>query len=172
MPSVSIRRAEVSDAPALGALHVASWRAAYKGLLPDEVIEGFTVESRVASWTSWLTSPTTPSHRHHVLTLDGVIAGFAVTGPSRDTSDQGEMELLAIYLAPDAWGRGHGAALLGVALGAAAGLGARTITAWVLDTNARARRFYEAMGFALDGAEKLDARIGDAREVRYRFVLG
>lgn len=42
----------------------------------------------------------------------------------------------------------------------------------VLDTNARARRFYEAAGFAPDGGVKVDDR-GEfqLREVRYRRGL-
>ena len=45
-------------------------------------------------------------------------------------------------------------------------------TLWVLETNARARRFYESAGWAADGATKTDRR-GDIelREVRYRRAL-
>jgi hypothetical protein len=42
----------------------------------------------------------------------------------------------------------------------------------VLDTNSRARRFYEAAGWHRDGAVKQDARRGFVlNEVRYRCAL-
>ncbi len=168
---VSIRRAVPGDARALAEIHVASWRAAYRGLLSDAVLDAQSVERRAAQWHDWLTHPTTPLHRHHALLREGVPAGFAVTAPTRDDDgDEGVFELAALYLAPDAMGQGFGAMLLGVALGEAAVCGARTVTLWVLDTNTRARRFYERMGFVADGTEKHDARI-DGRELRYRLDL-
>jgi hypothetical protein len=45
-------------------------------------------------------------------------------------------------------------------------------TLWVLDTNARARRFYEIAGWAVDDAERLEQLRGFlVREVRYRRTL-
>ncbi len=42
-------------------------------------------------------------------------------------------------------------------------------TLWVLDTNDRARRFYEAAGWRAHGASKTDERpAGTLSEVRYR----
>jgi hypothetical protein len=48
----------------------------------------------------------------------------------------------------------------------------KLVTLWVLDTNTRARRFYEIAGFRSDGAVKVDDRDGfRLREVRYRLPL-
>jgi hypothetical protein len=45
-------------------------------------------------------------------------------------------------------------------------------TLWVLGTNARARRFYAAAGWAQDGAVLEDASLGvPLAEVRYRRTL-
>ncbi|HXB49020.1 MAG TPA: GNAT family N-acetyltransferase [Streptosporangiaceae bacterium] len=78
----------------------------------------------------------------------------------------------AIYLAPDSWGRGLGRELMTAALTYLADLGYDEVTLWVLDTNARARRFYEAAGFRPDGAIKVDdSRSFPLREVRYRRSL-
>jgi ribosomal protein S18 acetylase RimI-like enzyme len=58
------------------------------------------------------------------------------------------------------------------ALDRLAAAGYEQATLWVLDTNARARRFYEAAGFRADGAEKPDDRgTFTLREVRYRRPL-
>jgi ribosomal protein S18 acetylase RimI-like enzyme len=45
-------------------------------------------------------------------------------------------------------------------------------TLWVLDSNARARRFYEAGGWSADGAQKRDEDRGfPVTQVRYRKPL-
>ena len=58
------------------------------------------------------------------------------------------------------------------ALGRLTELGYRQATLWVLDSNARARRFYAAAGFQPDGAVKVDDSRGfPLAEVRYRRSL-
>jgi hypothetical protein len=47
-----------------------------------------------------------------------------------------------------------------------------TATLWVLDVNARARKFYEQAGWLIDGATKEDQRDGfTLHEVRYAMAL-
>ena len=59
------------------------------------------------------------------------------------------------------------------ALGRLAEAGFHQATLWVLDTNVRARRFYEAAGWSADGTVKRDERLGfPIREVRYRRLIG
>ena len=47
---MEIRHPRTGDAPALAAVHVQSWRDAYEGLLPDDLIASMTVERRQAMW--------------------------------------------------------------------------------------------------------------------------
>jgi GNAT superfamily N-acetyltransferase len=100
----------------------------------------------------------------------GRIVGFAIAGPSRDADaspDTGEVG--AIYLRRDGAGRGVGRALFAHTVAELWRDGFRQATLWVLDTNLRARRFYEAAGWAPDGAIKLEERPGFVmRELRYR----
>jgi GNAT superfamily N-acetyltransferase len=81
-------------------------------------------------------------------------------------------EIVAIYLASTAWGKSVGRALMAAALAQLSAIGYQEATLWVLDTNVRARTFYEKAGFSPDGAAKLDDR-GEfqLREVRYRRPL-
>jgi GNAT superfamily N-acetyltransferase len=64
-------------------------------------------------------------------------------------------ELAAIYLVPELWGTGLGRELMASGLSALCDAGFGEATLWVLDTNSRARRFYEAAGWHADGAVKL-----------------
>jgi RimJ/RimL family protein N-acetyltransferase len=49
--------------------------------------------------------------------------------------------------------------------------GYRDIVLWVLEENARARRFYERAGYSADGATNVLDRLGGVLEVRYRRAL-
>jgi GNAT superfamily N-acetyltransferase len=99
--------------------------------------------------------------------------GFADVVPSRDPdADERTAEVTSIYALPRAWGTGAGRELMAAATAAARDAGYRAVTLWVLDSNARARRFYERAGFALDGAGKTDVLAGaPITEVRYRRAL-
>lgn len=103
--------------------------------------------------------------------LEGAaIVGMAATGSARDSdasATTGELE--AIYLAPEAIGRGIGRALHDRALADLRERGFTEATLWVLRENQRARRFYEAAGWQADGETKDEERPGGTlHEIRYR----
>lgn len=67
-----------------------------------------------------------------------------------------------------AWGTGIGRRLMTAALTSLVEAGFTRATLWVLDTNERARRFYEAGSWRPDGGLKRDERRGVLlNEVRY-----
>jgi ribosomal protein S18 acetylase RimI-like enzyme len=95
----------------------------------------------------------------------GQVIGFASVGASRERD--GEGEVYAIYVHPDAWGSGAGPQLMREAR---AWLRERFPAAilWVLEDNPRARRFYEREGWTAD-AHRIDVVAGvEVPEVRYR----
>jgi RimJ/RimL family protein N-acetyltransferase len=172
VPSV-VRRARPEDADAIARVQVDSWRAAYTGLLPDAVIARRTVEERRAAWCRILGEPDSPEHRSFVVLIDDVVHGVASIGPSRDEDAAPDVgELYAIYLDPARWGLGLGRALFAAAVADLRELGRAAVTLWVLDGNARARRFYEAAGMRTDGAAKIEEDEGaELPHVRYRLAL-
>jgi GNAT superfamily N-acetyltransferase len=93
---------------------------------------------------------------------------------SRDTdTDPAQVgELMGLYLLPQAWGKGLGRVLMAAAVAHLAVASYSQSTLWVLESNARARRFYAKAGWIEDGAVKQDDRLGFAiTEVRYRRRL-
>ncbi|HEU5369692.1 MAG TPA: GNAT family N-acetyltransferase, partial [Ktedonobacterales bacterium] len=81
-------------------------------------------------------------------------------------------EVRAIYLAQAAAGKGIGRALFAHAVADLRARGYQRATLWVLESNARARRFYEVAGWRPDGARKTEERPGALlREVRYAIAL-
>ena len=76
------------------------------------------------------------------------------------------------YLLAEQWGQGIGKALMDSALDVLRQAGFSEATLSVLATNERARRFYEAGGWAPDGAAKQDDSRGfPITELRYRRQL-
>ena len=90
-------------------------------------------------------------------------------GASRDPDATPDTaEVYAIYLDPDAIGRGVGRSLFAAAVDDIVAHGASAATLWVLDTNERARRFYAAADWHPDGATRTEERPGGTlHEVRY-----
>lgn len=173
-----IRPAQPADAEAIGALHVRAWQAAYRGLLPDEVLDALSIPAWVERRRKALVAPWGPLVLNHLLEGPGGVLGWASSGPTRDPDlDAARVgEVYAIYLEPVAVGRGHGRVLLELTLAQLAGQGFREVMLWVLEDNARARRFYERAGFDLDAAAPLKSvvvggRTLDASEVRYRRAV-
>jgi ribosomal protein S18 acetylase RimI-like enzyme len=154
---ITVRRAAVEDAVAIAQVSVASWRAAYDGIMPAAILAALSVEELAQSWRQRLGDAANPAVTF-VAEQAGHIVGFASVGPARDDDlEEGVGELWAIYVDPTAWGTGAGDALWREALAALRALGLRTMVLWVLRDNHRARSFYQRRGFVLDGAEKTPA---------------
>jgi GNAT superfamily N-acetyltransferase len=103
-----IRAARPDDARPVAEVHVASWRHAYRGLLPDESLERLSVDDREAMWRRAFEDPD-PKSGAFVAEVDGRIVGFASFGPSRDEDvPDGTGEVPAIYVEPAALGTGVG----------------------------------------------------------------
>lgn len=168
---MSIRAAQTHDAAEIARLHVRTWQAAYRGQLPDAYLQSLDaeIEQRTARWERAIANAAS-RHQRQLLALDGDrIVGFVTFGPSDGEPDPEVGELYAIYVDPSSWGRGFGRELFAAAESGLTDAGFGAATLWVLETNARARRFYEAARWAADGAKKTERR-GEVElhEVRYR----
>lgn len=141
--------------------------------MPQDYLDNLDVERRREGWDRILAGTDWPRTGAFVAADDDGIIGFAHVCPSRD-EDAGDTvgEVTTVYVLASAWGAGAGRALMTAAVGALRDAGCTEATLWVLDTNARARRFYESEGWTVDGAERLEELRGfPTREVRYRRLL-
>lgn len=167
-----VRTAKADDAPKIAHIHVETWRAAYRGQIPDAVLDALDVERRAKLWRERFTQA-----RGSVFVAedDGIVVGFCDLIPSRDidADPQAVAEIAAIYVLPRHWRKGTGRALCDYALAEARRHGYKAVTLWVLASNGGARCFYEAMGFSLDGATKTDKTTdgSDLHEVRFRITI-
>ncbi len=104
-----VRPAELDDAAAIARVHVATWRTAYRGLLPDDFLASLDEAWYAERW--WRTLGDT-SGRVYIAEAAGAVVGFASGGRERAGEDGYEGELYAIYILDEAHGRGHGRRLL------------------------------------------------------------
>ncbi len=166
---VEIRSAKPGDEGAIAQVHVSAWQEAYRGAIPDAYLDALTVHRRTETWRGLLAQLAPPS-QDALVAVDGTeVLGFVHFSQSRDPdADATVGEVTSIYVQPGRWREGIGRALLqgaGERLGDA---GFSSITLWVLEVNAAARRFYEAEGWRPDAAVKEHERAGvTLRELRY-----
>jgi GNAT superfamily N-acetyltransferase len=173
-PPGHVRAAGPSDAEQIAAVHVRSWQAAYRGLLPQDYLDQLDPADRLPRWRRTLRETDPAGGGVIVAVKDRWICGAAWFGPTRDTDSDPALvgELVGIYLLPEAWGKGLGRSLMTAAVEHLTAAGYSEATLWVLESNVRARGFYAKAGWAEDGAVKQDDRLGfPITEVRYRRQL-
>ena len=187
---MEVRPATAADAPAIATVHVRSWQAAYRGLLPQSYLDALDPDQSVDRWRSLLAATRWPSTGILVLVHDDSLSsfgtkapedgtaarvtGFAGLGPTRDDDEDPHTvgELQTLYLHPDVWRRGGGSRLLQAAQGQLVRAGFQVASAWVLETNSRARTFYEGHDWRFDGTSKPhDWGTFTVTDVRYRVSL-
>jgi ribosomal protein S18 acetylase RimI-like enzyme len=153
----SLRPGVPGDLDRLTEIFVAAFQAGYPNVLPADVLAGVTVAT-VREWFSrWAE---TDGLITWVAEVDGVPVGFVRFGaePAETTRDAAEPigYVAALYVHPDAAGRGVGRTLLDAAVERLAGDRCSAVTLWVFKVNVRARRLYSAAGFVPDGTELTD----------------
>jgi ribosomal protein S18 acetylase RimI-like enzyme len=177
MTEVRVRPAGVDDADGIGRVQVRSWQVAYRGLMPDDVLDALDPAARAQWWRQCVASQ---GFGQTVLvavdtaarTVVGFVSAGDAHGPATEPDNAGEV--YAIYVEPQGWGIGTGWALLDAAVTYLAATGRRPVRLWSLDGNERACRFYERYGFVADGATGTHP-VGagpDLRTVRYTLDRG
>ena len=159
-----LRRATLDDAPAIAAIHVRAWQAAYAGIVPADFLAGLSIPKRTEFWQRELTE----NRSIVVVAIErGSIVGWASGGTCRDADATDESEIFAVYVSPECWARGVGRQLMTRIEEDILPFSA--ITLWVLTQNQRAIAFYRKIGYEFDGAEKSLQFAGvSLQEVRLR----
>ena len=151
-------------------VHVRSWQAAYRNIVPDDYLDQLRPEDRAAKYDFASLDPGKP--RTIVAVEDGLIYGFATTMPVSDSDMPDHGELCALYVDPEQWGKGLGVALVASARTQMFERGYRKAILWVLTGNVRAERFYQYDGWAADGVRRKATVWGiTVDEIRYQREL-
>jgi ribosomal protein S18 acetylase RimI-like enzyme len=131
-----IRNATIDDARAVAEVHVKSWQAAYRGLLPDDFLQTLSVDRREQQWLEWITNP---EQSVLVCELEKIVA-FCSFGPARDDDvDRTNVaELGTLYALESFWGQEIGKRLWNEAARRMRERGFSEVILWVLKGNERA----------------------------------
>ncbi|MCR8670950.1 GNAT family N-acetyltransferase [Agrococcus sp. HG114] len=162
-----VRDARIGDAAGIARVRIETWRAAYSGLVPQEVLDRLDIERetahRVERWDEYHADA--GSH-DLVAVADGEVVGWAFAGRAREVLDGVTGELFAIYAHTERWSRGVGHALLTEVERRLVADGHRRAYLWVLAGNQRAAGFYDTHGWHLDGGEKHEEGLHELRRVK------
>ena len=172
MSSYSVRPATARDAKAIADIHVATWKATYSELMPENFLKAMTAEMRLAYWKEAIeySEPQTL-----VAVADNQVVGFVGFDRSRDPGTRSTVgEVWALYVMPEHMRQGAGIALWDGARDGLKEEGCTQVTAWVLLNNAPAMAFFEhSAGFKREMPSLRTTAFGTARleEIRLKRAV-
>ncbi len=146
----AIRPATSADARGIAKVHVATWQATYRGIVPQAHLDGMSIERSAGKWEESLVTP--GSAASFVLVAEAgnafaqLIVGFVKAGAERSGKADYPGEVHAIYVSPEHQGRGIGRQLMTAAAHGLQRRGWGALLVWVLKENAPSRHFYERLG--------------------------
>lgn len=156
-----IRAGRAEDSPALGRIYAGAWKAAYRGIVPDDFLDSLTAEKA---------APPPAAVRPDnclVYEADGAAVALVNFGSGRDGGDEDKAEIRSIYILPDYWRGGIGSGLFRAAEDALRQAGYSKLFLWVLADNARARAFYARMGMHESVSRSIEIAGKPLTELRY-----
>jgi ribosomal protein S18 acetylase RimI-like enzyme len=167
--ATKVRIASADDAARISEIHVHAWQAAYRGIMPQEVLDNLSIPQRQEFWKRRLTSGDTTVF---VAVRGALLIGWLVYGNSRDDdAGPGVIEVYGLYVDPRAWRSGVGRRLWAEAMRRFRAEAVDEVTLWVLTRNVRARAFYEALGFRPEPGRvnEFEREGAVLEEIRYRI---
>ncbi|SIT40265.1 putative acetyltransferase [Paraburkholderia ribeironis] len=168
-PALSLRPATLDDAALIAAIHSASWQATYRGLLPDEFLDGEVTRERSAYWEARLRAPGSERRIVLIAELAGEPIGFVCV--ERQPESAWGVLLDNLHALPGYQGIGVGKLLLRAAEDWARVQGEAQLYLYVLEGNTPAIRFYERQGWQFAGAEPDQMGGVDITALRYVYRL-
>lgn len=154
-----------TDAEAIAELHAASWRVAYRGILPAAYLAGPIDEERRRHWRAAMAAKR-PEDVVLIAQDDGRPVGFIAIWRAGDPGFDGYIDNL--HVRPDLRGNRLGRRLLVAAVAQLRAAGSRSIYLWLFEKNAPARRFYETLGGRAEDRSVIE--FAGARIAQVRFV--
>ncbi|WP_173076491.1 GNAT family N-acetyltransferase [Phytohabitans rumicis] len=160
-----VRPARPEDAGEIARIQLATWRTAYRRVLPQRALDRLDEAWLAAQWTEAITA--SPSPRHRVLVAveqadEAYTVGFAASGPADEQAlapDEAplgaDVAAFTDLLVEPRWGRrGHGSRLLAACVDLWREDGFSTAVAWIYDGDPATQKFLASAGWEPDGAAR------------------
>ena len=169
MIDLSIRKATLEDAEAIAIINVKTWQCAYRGKMPNEILDSMDVQHKKEGWEEWIKADY-PKTYIFVAEVNDMIVGYCYCGGSKGTEDLGE--IYSLYVDPEFQGQGVGSALMENAFQFMKKQQFKSAILWVLTSNEPTIKFYEHKGWKNTGETKIDTRWNmELHETKYRIDL-
>jgi ribosomal protein S18 acetylase RimI-like enzyme len=166
---ITIRPAVVADADVIARVRVESWRASYRGIVPDAYLDSMKTEDSSRLWARVLGAASDAACTF-VAEVDGEVVGFAAGITLAEPKLDFDAELTALYLLPSVQRAGIGRRLLVKVAATLAAAGAPDMLVWVLAQNRKARDFFEGLGAQLLAEQTFNWDELDLVEVAYGWT--
>ncbi|MFG1955566.1 GNAT family N-acetyltransferase [Micromonospora sp. NPDC048830] len=162
-----VRPARPEDAGEIARIQLATWRVAYRRILPRHVLDNLDEAYLARRWSAAVQEP--PSDAHRVLVAveqaeQSYLVGFAASGPAdaesrapNEPADALGPDVVAVtdLLVEPRWGRrGHGSRLLAASVDLWRADGFARAVAWAFDGDPATRKFLTGAGWEPDGAAR------------------
>lgn len=155
-----IRPATLDDIEAIARVRVETWRVCFAGILPQDLLEGLSVERTAAAWRSNWLAEAEPPIAFVAENDSGEVTGFVIAGRSREEEGAELGEVYVLYILPECQRHGLGRNLLNACWPVFRQRGIKKAILWCLEKNP-ACEFYRHLGgkpvdkkTALYGGEK------------------
>ncbi len=147
-----IRRVKKGDELDLAYIQTESWKAAFKTILSEEILQKYTEITRAIAMYKRLLDENIGNG--YILEVDEKPHCIAWWDKARDSDMSDYAEIICIHSLQNKWRNGYGAKMMDKVLEDIKNAGYSKVMLWVFTENNRARRFYEACGFVTYGKVK------------------
>lgn len=149
---VEIRKVTGGDEKNLAYIQTESWKAAFRSILPPEMLDRCTNFSKAEAMYRKLLEE--KKGNGYILEIDHRPHCIAWWDAAREEAMAGYAELICIHSLPENWHCGYGSKMMDAVLAGVAKAGYTKILLWVFEQNAPAIAFYRKYGFAASGRKQ------------------
>ena len=147
MSVFTIREAKKDDVVEIAKVRVDTWRATYKGIVPDDFLQSLSYQEISERWKKTFWENKNPNVEVFVAEDEEQnVVGFATCGPEQSQDPVYRGEIYALYVRPQSQNHGIGRELVRACVRhLTQKLQVDTMLIWALTENP-SRRFYESLG--------------------------
>ncbi|GAB1642448.1 N-acetyltransferase family protein [Krasilnikovia sp. MM14-A1259] len=161
-----VRPARPEDADEIARIQLATWRTAYRRMVPAHVLAELTEADLAEGWREAISAAPSPRHRVLVATEQNEssswLVGFTASGPADEQALAPEepplpdgVAAVTELLVEPRWGRrGHGSRLLAASVDTWRTDRFSAAVAWAYDGDKATRKFLGGAGWEPDGAAR------------------
>lgn len=162
---MKIRSAKITDALDLARIHVLGWQLAYRDIINADLLKSISIDEKVDRFKRAIRDKT---EKTYVIEDDGKIIGFTTIGECRDDDrEKNTGEIWGVYIDAEHWKQGYGKVLAKFGEKKLIRSGFKEIVLWTLKNNDASRKFYEKLGYEVEGKIETLSKYGEVEIIRY-----